>query len=378
MQKLLKLLWLLFRIGAVLMALALIFPLIIAAKECRYFGGGPASYPAQSSVVRPATVSAAIDAQARYARLEDQTYLTLPEWYIVYSAEEYGAFIAQRQPSRFPYFEAILQYWDTYYRICAMTRDQYPFNGGYHVMLGVIGSSFTAEYIVKGLYENSIGMIAELFSNGDSTEEEDLAVAVALDFGKFIHTIPWYDYPYTAKLEELWFRVPVFGPNQVRKLERRMALTLEYGVKAAYGAVIRLASNAAYGELDTEVLAWVEGANDDLLQDEAKLRLVTRVDAANAIVALPHYEEFTQLVPKLTKRGLRFKEIGGADDILLTVIAPVEWRYNLREGKQLFTMDILTMHDRRRIVVTVPVAELHSVLAQLEKEGFTLEHLYDY
>jgi hypothetical protein len=378
MQKLLKLLWLLFRIGAALMAMALVFPLIIAAKECRYFGAGPAGYPAQSSVVRPVAVAAAIDAQARYARLEDQTYLTLPEWYIVYSAEEYGAFIAQRQPSRFPYFDAIVQYWDTYYRICVVTRDRYPLNGSYHVMLGVIGSSFTAEYIVKGLYENSIGMIAELFSNGENTEEEKLAVSVAMDFGRFIHTIPWYDYPYTAKLESLWTRIPVFGPNPVRKIERRIALTLEYGVKAAYGAVIRLVSKAAYGEAETEVLAWVVGANDDLLQDEPKLRLVTRVDATNAIVALPHYEQFTQTVPKLTMRGLRFKEIGAADDILLTVIAPVEWRYNLREGKQLFTMDILTMRDRRRIVVSVPVTELHSVLAQLDKEGFALEHLYDY
>lgn len=378
MQKLFKLLWLLARVGAALMALALVLPLIIAAKECRYFGSGTASYPAQSSVVRPAAVAAAIDTQARYPRLEDQTYLTLPEWYIVYSAEEYGAFIAQRQPSRFPYFDAIVQYWDTYYRVCAVTRDQYPVNGGYHLMLGVIGSSFTAEYIVKGLYENSIGMLIELFGNGESTEEDKLAVSVAMDFGRFIHTIPWYDYPYTAKLEVLWTRIPFVGPNPVRKIERRIALTLEYGAKAAYGAVLRLVSKAAYGELDTEVLAWVEGANDDLLQDEPGLRLVTHVDATNAIVALPHYEEFTQLVPRLTRRGLRFKEFGAADDILLTVIAPVEWRYNLCEGKQLFTMDILTMHDWRRIVVSVPVAELHSVLAQLEKEGVKLEHLYDY
>lgn len=31
-----------------------------------------------------------------YARPESQTYLTIPEWYIVYSADEYGAFIDRK------------------------------------------------------------------------------------------------------------------------------------------------------------------------------------------------------------------------------------------------------------------------------------------
>src|SRR5688572_12209807 len=42
-----------------------------------------------------------------YARAEDQTYLTFPEWYIVYSADEYADFISENPPSHFPHFRAI-------------------------------------------------------------------------------------------------------------------------------------------------------------------------------------------------------------------------------------------------------------------------------
>src|SRR5829696_8112744 len=62
-----------------------------AAVACRMFGGGPDASAAEST------------AAPAYARLEDQTYLTLPEWYIVYSADEYAAFLANDRPSQFPY-----------------------------------------------------------------------------------------------------------------------------------------------------------------------------------------------------------------------------------------------------------------------------------
>ena len=40
------------------------------------------------------------DGVAGYTRAEAFTYLTLPEWFIVYSTDEYAAFIATRPPER--------------------------------------------------------------------------------------------------------------------------------------------------------------------------------------------------------------------------------------------------------------------------------------
>src|SRR5687768_18048188 len=51
---------------------------------------------------------------AGYARAESFTYLTLPEWFIVYSADEYASFVATRPPSAFPYVGSARQYWRYY------------------------------------------------------------------------------------------------------------------------------------------------------------------------------------------------------------------------------------------------------------------------
>ncbi len=55
-----------------------------------------------------------LDALKDYTRNEDQTFLTLPEWYIVFSSEEYANFLKYNLPSDFPYFSSIIQFWKIY------------------------------------------------------------------------------------------------------------------------------------------------------------------------------------------------------------------------------------------------------------------------
>lgn len=378
MRKLLKVLWVLARAGIGVLLFCMLFPLALMANECRYIGGGPSRFPPQNAVSQTEAMREAKKKMPNYARLEDQTYLTLPEWYIVYSAEEYATFIESNPPSRFPYLGSIWQYWDSTYRICGVTRDKYPLNSGYHIMLAVIGPSYTAEYLVKGAYENTFGRLTELIGGGARTPEDDYAAAVGKDYGRFIHTIPWYDYPFGEKLRGLWTSTTLLGPNPVRKLERKFALSMEYGFKAIYGAAMSTASTALYGELETQVFAIAEGVSEEMLAREPELKLIGRVDESQALVALPHYEAFTQLVPRLTRQGMRFVEIGDSDEIMLTALAPSTWVYNVANSELLFSLALPTDHNTRRLVINVPVEHLHNVLAKLEAEGARLEHLYDY
>src|SRR5689334_11471133 len=170
---------------AILVICCIIFiPVLVALGragiECRAFTSGRAA----PTNVAEQPVTAGLSG---YARSEDQTYLTLPEWYIVYSSDEYAAFIAHNPPSRFPYFQAIGQFWQSYYDVCAVTRDRYAFNSGYHLSLAVIGTSFTAENIIKGIYENTFGRVTEWLSSGALTEEDAYARKVAAEYGSFLH-----------------------------------------------------------------------------------------------------------------------------------------------------------------------------------------------
>ena len=383
-----------FRLVVFLFLGALILPSVVGwtrgALQCRVFGGGSVSG-------REAGVPGS------NLRPEEQTYLTLPEWYIVYSADEYAAFLEQNRPSGFPYFQAVGQFWQAYYDVCTVTRDRYPFNAGTQLMLAVIGTSFTAENVFKGIYENTIGRLAEWTSSGEPTPEELYGRQVAAEYGTFLHTIPWYNFPFSEKIGPLWRTVPS-EPNLARKVERRLALTLEYAVKAGYGWAIKQGTESVYDPEQEEILARAEGVTPELAEREPRLRIVETqdgqaqqvsgqrepgrrngegaADARTVLVTLPRYEAFTKLVPRLVDQGVRFAEIAGNDEIMITVLAPRDWRWPANEATLLFTLPIPSQPDRARLAVKVPVRSLHTVIADLARlsatNNVTLEHIYDY
>jgi len=313
-----------------------------------------------------------------YTRAEDQTYLTFPEWYIVYSTDEYAAFIQDNPPSHFPYFKAIGQYWTSYNEICAVTHARYPLNGSYQFTLGFIGVSFTAENMIKGLYETTVGRVTEWVSEGGQTEEDVYAAQVALDYGAFLHYVPWYDFPFGEKLSGLWSDVPLWGPHMTRKLERRVALTTEYGIKALYGGFISKAARLTYGGPDeTKIHAVAEGVTDEMLNED--FEVVQSIDDERDVILITRYEDFSRNIPPLMKDGLTFVDIAGNDEILVTIFGPQDGGYNLEYGEYLFELPVLTETGAARIAIKVRVDELHLLIEELDQQNrYRFEHIYDY
>ena len=332
-----------------------------------------------SGTSRPQVMTAAAERAAEgldgYRREEASTFLTLPEWYIVYNTEEYARFIGAERPSAFPYVGSIRQYWRYYGGVCAATKGTYQFSWGNHVMLAVIGSSFTIEYIIKGLYENSIGRLAEWA--GRDTPEDAFAHKTAVEYGTFMHTVPWYEFPFFTKLKQLWSSTPLGGPRLVRKWERKLALTAEYGAKGIYGWIIGLASGATYGAEDLRIHAWVENASDDIFGDGV-IKKVKQLGARTYIVTIPRYEAFTTRTLTLISQGVRFVDIAGNDDILVTVLTPASVKLPADTGAVLIDETLLTDRSTRRAGLRVPVRTLHETVSRLQQAGVRVEHIYDY
>ncbi len=312
-----------------------------------------------------------------YARAESNTYLTLPEWYIVYSTDEYAAFIANNPPSQFPYFKSVGQYWDSYVNVCTVIKGKYASNSDYHATLGIIGFSFTAENMIKGMYEMTIGRLAEATSNGEATQEEIYARVVAKEYGEFLHVTPWYLFPFKEKLQGLWNETDNSGPNLIRKWERKIALTLEYGSKMLYGGLLNYAANATYGGPDTsKIYAVTEGVTSDLASADLE---IIKDNGQRQLIYITRFEAFTKNVPGLTERGLRFVEIAGNDELLFTLIGPADLDYSFQNGKYLFKLPILTQPGLARLAIQVRVADVHLFLEELKsRSDVQFEHIYDY
>ena len=310
------------------------------------------------------------------SRDESSTYLTLPEWYIVYSTEEYASFIGREAPSRFPYFRSVGQYWSYYGGVCDATKGRYRFNPGTHLMLGVIGVSFSIEDGVKGVYESTIGRLTEWLASHD-TEEDAFAARTATEYGRFMHTIPWYEFPFGAKIAALWGETSLWDSHLIRKWERKAALTLEYGLKAIYGRVIGGGTHTVYAPEELEIQAWVEDAPDSIFADPAVRKVIERGPHSYTVM-VPRYEAFTVTALSLIGSGARFRDIAGNDEILITAIAPLAFDGTLPEGSLLFHRPILTMPGFERVAVLAPVGSLHAVVRHLRERDVRIEHLYDY
>ena len=324
-----------------------------------------------------ALIQKTLESTEGYARDEAQTYLTLPEWLLVYYPGEYAEFLEHKPASDYPYFGSIGQFWSGYEAVYQATRD-YPFNWGYHVMVMVIGTSYTVENGLKGLYENTVGRASWWLAGGEATQEDTFAAEVASRYVDFIHETPWYEFPYLGTLKQLWAETDLFGPDIVRKWERKLGLSAEYLVKAQYALIIRLASKAAYGETEDTILAVATSVSPEAIQAAPGVKSVGEFRGGWAILSLPRYDAFRHSVQRLAEQGVLFKEIAGNDEILMTILVPADWQDDLKVGTILFEKPVLTDPDRKRVALVVPVPSLHQVMIEMANRDLAIEHVYDY
>jgi FAD/FMN-containing dehydrogenase len=322
-----------------------------------------------------------LDSMPGYQRDEGQSFLSHPEWYIVYSSDEYASFIQQRLPTDFPYLASIGQYWTNYREVMDLTEGQYPFNLGYQVMLGVIGVSYSAELTMKSLYENTVGRFTGWTSGHSPADEDRYAAAVAADYGRFIHLRPWYEYRFAPHLARLWTEVPLWGDHPIRKWERKLILSVEYGIKAAYATLIEKATRAGYTPQDERIRMVVIPRSDSVPPSYRQVERIAALDRSHALVAAPRYDVFRDLLIDLARADapVEIKEIAGNDEIFLTGVAPADWQYRGADAVVAYALRLPTDPAKKRVAVRVPVRQLLPFLAAVYSEGkLTVDHIYDY
>ena len=313
-------------------------------------------------------------------RTADQTFLTFPEWFLVHSPAEYARYLSRAEPpSAFPLFAHIGQFWQGY----AAVNDEvsrFAFNGGYHLMVMVIGTSTTVEYALKGVYEHTVGRLAEATVTGDSpVPEERLGADYAQAYVDFIRIEPWYKFDFLAPLGQLWNELPLMGPNLIRRWERRFALTTELLVKEGYARLIKLGTQSVYeaARPTTAIVLDRSPAPDAAGYPD----FVAKATGGPEILAsVPRYEPFTAYSRWIAAQGVDFREIAGNDgDILVSLLVPTGWMASA-PARTLFEQPILTRPGQKRVVLTVRVPQLAALLRSFgeKRGGVVVEHIYDF
>lgn len=344
--------------------------LLVVMILCAVVGWRATALAADDSSGR--VVAAAVD-----RRGEEQTFLTFPEWFLVFSPAEYAEFVRTHNPDEFCFWGHIGQLWSAYGQVIHQTRARNePTNWGYHVMIMVIGVSTTVEYAIRSAYEQLIGRISGALSGG-RTAEDDFAAQVAQQYVDFIRVHPWYEFDFTARLKRLWTQTSLLGPHPLRKLERRYALTTEYLVKGIYGKIIEKATHTAYEKpiLTTSVVVSRWPACEELPPDIA---MVSQPKENEALLALPRYQDFMAAATALAKCGADFREIAGNHGVILVSALGPLGQAPPADTEVMIRQPIITQPGREREVLVIPVTKLATVLRGLSAQGLALEHIFDY
>lgn len=324
----------------------------------------------------PDPIAQAVSELKQYKRGEEQTYLGLPEWYIVFNGDEYADFLKRGAPGDFPYFSSAMEFWNLKSQVKDIIKDQYPYNWGYNVMLWVIGTSYSVELVIKGLYEKTVGRLTEAIS-GDDTHEDKLIQKFHKEYADFVHVYPWYEFLFWPRLKQFWSETPFWGEFWLRKWERKFLFTVEYSIKAAYASLIKAGTQLSYEPEATEIYAVV---NDPLgeLKSFPKVVNVADFDTYH-LIKMPRYDDFRELSKEFGEKSIRYVEIAGNRRIFMTAIVDKVLDTGLRID------DVIVGHSnvptepfKDRLLIATQVGSLGEVLHALKTAGAQVEHIFDY
>lgn len=329
--------------------------------------GDPATLP-----IAMTAPTARIETPETERRAPDQTFLTYPEWFLVFSPDELAGLLETRPASDFPWFGHIVQLWQGAVTAVDVTRGRYPTNSDYLLMIGVIGVSTTLEYGAEGMWENAFGAFTAAL--GPRTAEDRFWAASTRRYVDFLNVGPWFRFDYIAELRTLWGSTPWLGPNPLRSIERRYWLSTVLLAKAIYGAAMNAASTSMYGVESSITAVVVDRRPAEPLPPGVEMG--DTLPDGSTHLRLPRYTAFAEAARALSSQGVDFVEIAGnRGAILVSLRLPTADRAEIAGQALVLTQPILTQAPLQRFAVAVPVDRLSELLRRFPH---AIEHVYDY
>src|SRR5262249_11608734 len=149
---------------------------------------------------------------------------------------------------------------------------------------------------------------------------------VAQDYVDFIRAHPFYQYGFFDQLVRLWKQTSLWGPDMLRKWERKYALTSEYGAKAIYSWIIKKATQASYDPTIDVTAVHVDRLPAGIEAELPELKVLKPFPDGSALITVPRYDAFKLYSQALAKRGCNFQEIAGNRSVILVAaLVPRTW-----------------------------------------------------
>lgn len=375
--------WLRWTFAALLVIVLLLAPSVWVETRCGqarelHSPNGPSHGAARPGSAVPHESSSPLESSLppEHRREPVNSFLSYPEWAIVFAYEDFAAVQRLRGEPGFDYSGSVRGYWRDFCQVYGLATSRGPVSVDMRAMLHIIGVSFTAEMVVKGLYETTLGFLTMTWRGETPAAEDRFSQAVSDDYARFLRQTPWYEFPFGPTLMRFWRETPFEGSQWLRAIERRLVLSLEWAMKAGYAQVIGLAAGISPAPL---TLRSVIGPLDAAaIAREPRITLIDRLPDGRAVIETPRYRQFTEILSGLAEQPRRLSEIAGNREIFVTALGEAA---NTRVPKGARPVTEAVLQGRAGMVrrgYVVPVAELLDMIRELPAIGMSLEHVYDY
>jgi hypothetical protein len=338
----------------------LVGPILSTELLCHGKASGPAYQPLITDKTRQ--------------RPAANSYMTYPEWHIVYAYEGLAKTLDTGDEYQFGYLQSVIGFWRAECKILQAADAHGGADFTTRSTSYVIGPSFGLELFFKALYEDTIGAVFAVLRGPEKTPQDIAARDMAHDYASFLNQTPWYEYDFDRAIAALW-QAPI--TQSVRGWERRLALTGEWKAKIVYAQGIKSLVGATTGDAQLSIFSVVNGLTKQQLSEISGV-VVKEELGSGFIIETPRYAAFNEILIEIAKHGGDVVEIAGNDNIMITTLHGKDFKENYGENaKVLATLDRQGFGEERDLV-EVKLVGLSGLIRQFQSGPTRLEHIYDY
>ena len=302
-----------------------------------------------------------------YKRAKDQTFLTTPEWWIVWNSQDYAHFIKENGSYKFPYFKSMQTLTNVYLNSLLRTSG---INLGYNFMDITLLTFQNTEYFWKGAFDKTV--VKKNHTNPHIVEAQK-------KYGEFINHTPFYDFPYGEVLKEFE------EVNEINDREASLFRT-EYKIKAKITPFFRGGSKQAYGEETEFIHMIVKDSEDQVCDVDPRIEIVETFSNIK-VLRVPRYKPFNEILLKIAKTSILVEEIAGNSEIQMAVESSSSHRDEFAElcaeegiCKILNEVPSVIASGPVRTLFEIKVDSLNQLdekISQVDESAF-IKHFFDY
>jgi len=310
---------------------------------------------------------------AAFHRREANTFLSYPEWHIVYAYDGLAQTLKTGDEYAFDYFSSVKGFWTS---ACALTKVADAHGGAdsaTRMTIHTIGVSFTLEMALKAAYEETIGRLTAMLRGEKKTPQDQVAAGMAVDYAAFLRQTPWYKYPFDSQIRKL-DEAPDTDP--LRSRERRFALGTEWWAKTLYAGLIADAVAGTTGVAQLEIRSVVGGLTSSELAKMPWVKVIGE-NGGGVEIETPRYDLFTRILVEIAQKGGAIREIAGNDDIMVSVTEKPDQPLAGLPGTVVARIR-RDGFDGSRLLLALKVNALATLLRNVPMADPGVEHVFDY